>query len=111
MALVDASTRSREIAVLLALGASRRLVIASYLLQLLVALALAAPLALISGYVLAEATAARSALALGYLDPQLDPGAVATPLFTISLAITVAWLLAALLVFLRRLKVTEVLRE
>ena len=111
MALVDSSTRSREIAVLLAMGASRRSIMSGYLLQLLLSLALAAPLAFLTGYLLAEVTADRSALALGYLDPQPSPRAVATPLLSISLLITIAWLLVALLAFLRRLKITEILRE
>nr|MEB3859843.1 hypothetical protein [Desulfurococcales archaeon] len=76
MVLVDASTRARELASLHAIGASRRAIIAGYLLQLLVALALASPIAFVAGYALAKITAARSALALGYLDPQPGLGAL-----------------------------------
>ncbi len=109
--LVDASARSRELAVLSALGVAKRTVVVGYAAQMLAALALSAPLALIAGYIIARRTAELSALALGYLEPVVTVSSIANPLLLVALAITSTWMIAAIWLYYRRLDVVGQLRE
>lgn len=109
--LVDASARAREHSVLLAMGAGRRHITLGYLLQVAASLLLAAPLALGLGYLTAEATARGTALALGYIPPSLDPGALYSSSLALSMTVFLAIVLVAILLHLRRLDLPRILRE
>ncbi len=109
--MVDASARSREHGVLLAMGSGRLHILLGYLIQALASLATAAPLALALGYVTALATARGTALALGYVPPTPSVGALASSLLWGSLLVSLAIALAAVVLHLRRLRLSEVLRE
>ncbi|MCE4601702.1 MAG: ABC transporter permease [Desulfurococcales archaeon] len=109
--LVDASARAREHGVLLAIGSGRRHILLGYIAQALASFLIAAPLALALGYLTALATARGTALALGYVPPTPRISALASSLLWISLIVSLALALAAVLLHLRRLRLAEVLRE
>jgi len=111
MMLVDASSRAREQAALIALGVSPRRLTAVQVVQALIALAAAAPLAYAAGLAVAKATARQAALALGYIEPLASPGSLATPLMASAAATALAVGAASLLFYYARLNLPGILRE
>ncbi len=109
---VDSSSRAREHAVLLAVGAPRRWILAAYATEIILALALSSiPAYLIASYI-AGVVAERSALAVGYITPRLEPQVVLAPgnMLTAFIVGITAGLVAAY-IYLGRLRLVEILRE
>ncbi len=109
--LVDASSREKEHAVVMAMGAGRRGIIVSYIIQAIASLFIAAPIAFILGYIIASATARGTALAIGYIPPALDPRALFNSLLVDAVLVSLAFIAVAVALHLRRFKLPLVLRE
>ncbi|MCE4616227.1 MAG: hypothetical protein F7C09_04075 [Aeropyrum sp.] len=112
MIAVDSSTRSKENAVLIALGTPKRWIVGGYLIGLTIAVAASALPAYILATLISRLVASRSALAVGYIEPVLDPRTVLAPdNLMVALAVGVISGVIAIWIQLRRLNVAQELRE
>ncbi len=109
---VDVSARAREHAVLLAMGAPKRRILAGYALQVAVASAAASIPAYVIALYIAGTVAERSALAVGYIIPDMSLQTVLAPSnLLLALAAGLLGGVVAAYVYLSRLNLPSILRE
>ncbi|HID40840.1 MAG TPA: FtsX-like permease family protein, partial [Pyrodictium sp.] len=112
LSAVDAGARQLEHAALLAIGMNSRRIIATYILQTVIALTIAVPPGYVASLLIAEVVAKRSAIAIGYIEYATSPLEVfsaATLLGALTLGAAAGWL--ALWLHLRGMRVADVIRE
>jgi predicted lysophospholipase L1 biosynthesis ABC-type transport system permease subunit len=107
----DSDARVRELAVYKSLGAPPGIIAAWTALQVMVLLALSAPLAIAVGYAVSGVIAERAANAIGYIEPSLSPRTLLPSPFAYSIAVIVLSASTLTTIKYRRLRVAKALSE